>query len=88
MIDDRHLSEPCPRCGEVHEEPLPCCPGRSGLLMLDHAVPCVNATQWESDQNKHLTWNDDRICTRCVRIMELFAKRRELNDRFEEDGVS
>lgn len=55
--------------------------------MLDHAVPCVNATQWEADQNKHQTWNDDRICTRCVRIMELFAKRRELNERFEEDGV-
>lgn len=22
MIDDRHPSEPCPRCGEAHEEPL------------------------------------------------------------------
>lgn len=53
--------------------------------MLDQAVPCVNATQWETTQEKHLTWNENRICQRCDRITELFAQRRKIAEQFEED---
>ncbi len=55
--------------------------------MYDQAVPCLNATLFETKQGKHMTWNDDRICNNCVRILDLFAKRRELATQFDETGV-
>lgn len=68
-------------------------PERDALLnrmemtdMRDHAVPCTNATQFEVMQEKHLTWNDSGVCNRCVQLLDLFAQRRELNDKFEENN--
>lgn len=53
--------------------------------MRDEPVPCINATTFEIRQDKHLTWNDDRICNPCVRVLDMFATRRALNEKFEED---
>ena len=67
-------------------------PEREALLnrmemtdMREHAISCANATQFEAMQNKHMTWNDSGVCNRCVRLLDLFAQRRELNRQFEED---
>ena len=67
-------------------------PEREALLdrmemsdMRDHAVPCANATQFEIIQGKHMTWNDNQICTRCDSVLDLFALRRELAEQYEEN---
>ena len=56
--------------------------------MRDNAIPCANATQFETQQNKHTTWNDNRICTRCARLTDIFAVRRKLNEQFEENETA
>jgi excinuclease UvrABC ATPase subunit len=40
--------------------------------MRTDPVPCINATQYEIDQGKHLTWNDDSHCQPCQRILDRF----------------
>lgn len=54
--------------------------------MRENAVPCLHATQWETLQERHTTWNDSRICNRCESLLDIFATRRMLNEQFEEDG--
>lgn len=53
--------------------------------MREQAVPCVNATHWESAQGLHTTWNDNRVCTNCGRVQDLFAQRRAVAESFTED---
>lgn len=70
------------------ERPAPCNfyqhNERETDTMRDNAVPCVNATQFETHQGKHLTWEDDRVCTRCKRTLDLFAQRRAIASSYEE----
>lgn len=56
--------------------------------MREHAIPCANATQFETSQGKHQTWEDSGICTRCTQLLDIFAQRREINKQFEEAGSS
>lgn len=53
--------------------------------MREHAAPCVNATHYETSRGKHMTWNDNQMCTRCERLLDLFAQRRKIAESFEED---
>lgn len=53
--------------------------------MRESAVPCANATLFESTQGKHLTWNDNRICPRCEHTLDRFTQRRELAEQPEEN---
>lgn len=55
--------------------------------MRDQSVPCVNATYYEVKRDKHMTWNDDRVCTVCKRVSDTFASRRALNESPEEKTV-
>lgn len=50
--------------------------------MLSEPVPCVNATSYEVRLNKHMTWEDDRRCTTCKRILDLFDARRAVNEQY------
>lgn len=53
--------------------------------MREQPVPCANATQYEVINGRHMTWNDNQICTRCERLLDLFAARRKIAETFEED---
>lgn len=55
--------------------------------MRDQAVPCVNATYFEIRQGRHLTWEDSRVCSRCVKVLDIFNTRRTLNEQYDEDKV-
>ena len=48
--------------------------------MRDTAVPCVNATHYEVSRGMHMTWEDGRICPRCVRTLDMFAQRIAINE--------
>jgi hypothetical protein len=43
--------------------------------MRDEPVPCKNATLFEINQGRHITWEDDRTCKPCKRVLERFAQR-------------
>lgn len=53
--------------------------------MRDEPVPCINATQYEIDQDKHLTWDDESHCTVCRRILDKFAARRTEAEQEEQE---
>jgi hypothetical protein len=46
-------------------------------------VPCKNATQYEIDNGKHLTFNDDSHCQPCKRVLDRFVLRRQQAEALE-----
>ena len=53
-------------------------------MSRDQAVPCVNATRYEINEGRHLTWNDDRVCQRCNAVMDTFRSRIALNTQVDQ----
>lgn len=53
--------------------------------MREHAIPCMNATQYEIERKIHMTWNDDRLCDSCLRHMDRFALSRQAAEDSETD---
>lgn len=45
--------------------------------MRTDPVPCKNATKYEVDNDKHLTWNDDAHCNPCKKLLDRFVLRRQ-----------
>ncbi len=41
--------------------------------MRTESVPCKNATQYEIDNGKHVTWDDESHCTVCRGILDRFS---------------
>lgn len=46
--------------------------------MRSEPVPCIHATDYEINLGKHITWDDDRLCNPCRRVLDIFAERRAM----------
>ena len=51
--------------------------------MRETAVPCINATFFEFKNSMHSTWNDDRVCSRCLKLSDRLKISNEINSRGE-----
>lgn len=56
--------------------------------MRDAAVPCRYATAYETSLGRHITFNDNQICTPCERTVDRFAAKQAQNAALNQEQVS